>query len=103
MLCESSGDHPRLSLLAIFFHFRVTLTAITSGTVHLATCNILCPFLDCQTHPTSCALFSNIMVRKKSSITPNILDPARSDCHATPLQQIMISLLPPPHLKKESV
>ena len=33
MLRESRWDHCRLSLLTISFHFRVTLTAIASGTV----------------------------------------------------------------------
>ena len=33
MLRESCGDHRRLSLLVIFFLFRVTLTRIASGSV----------------------------------------------------------------------
>ena len=37
MLRQSRRDHPRLSLLTIFFHLRVTLTAFASGTVHHAT------------------------------------------------------------------
>ena len=35
---ESSKDHRRLSLLNIFYHFRVTRTEIASGTVQHATC-----------------------------------------------------------------
>ena len=34
---ESRGNHRRLSLLTIFFHFRVTLTEIASETVQHAT------------------------------------------------------------------
>ena len=40
MLRESRGDHRRLNLLTIFFHFRVTLTVIASGTVQHATLGI---------------------------------------------------------------
>ena len=56
-----------------------------------------------QTQPTSCTLFSNIMVEKNSTVTPTILYEARRDCRATPRLQIMIFLLPSLLTKEESV
>ena len=105
MLRESRGDHRRLSLLTIFLHVRVTRTGIASGNcVQQSNArHYMRPFPYCQTQSTSCTLFSkkkNIIVGTKSSITHTILYAARSDCSATPQQQIMIYLLPPPYLKK---
>ena len=57
---ESRGNHRRLSLLTISFHFRVTLTGITSGTVQH---NIV--RVQPNPQPTSCTLFPNFMVGKK--------------------------------------
>ena len=63
MLRESRGDHRRLSLLTIFFHFRVTQTGIASGTVRQAT--LRASF--CVRPNTTYKLYtiSNIMVGKK--------------------------------------
>ena len=72
-----------------------------SGIVQHATLPVPFPSLCTAKHsPQVVHFFSNIMVGKKSSITPNILLAARSDCLTTPWQQIMISLLPAPYLEK---
>ena len=91
MLRESRGDRRLLSLLTISFHFPVTLTEITSETVQ----HSVGPNTTYELYT-----FSNIMVGKKSSITPNILYAARRDYGTTVRQQMMISVWSPPFLEK---
>ena len=91
MLRESRWNHCCLILLVIFFHFRVTRTGIASGKVQHA-------ILRASFRPnTTYKLYHNAFFKyygreRNSSITSTILYPACSDCHATPQQQIMISL-----------
>ena len=82
--CRWHNHH--LGLLTIFFLFSVTRTGIGTwcgtGKHALGHCMLLCAC--CQTQPTSCTLFSNLMVLKTITKTHTILYAAHSDCHATP-------------------
>ena len=101
-LVKVLGSHHSLSLLTIFFHFHVTLTGITSGTVQHMKLQV--SFSHTAIHNQQVVhFFSNIMVWEIviQVITHTILNSACSDCSATPPpQQIMIYLLPPPYFEK---
>ena len=59
VLRTSRGGHNLLSLLTIFFYFRVTRTGIRSGTGKHASGHNVLPFACCKTQTTSCTLSPN--------------------------------------------
>ena len=63
--------------------------------------NIVCDLSRTAKHSLQVVHFFQILLQgKKSSITPNILYAAHSDCRAAPRAQMMISARPPPCLEK---